>query len=527
MADYTPLISRAVAALTENTGEARRTVYDRARSALIAQLRGMDPPLAEEHVTRERMALEEAIRKVEADNAAESLNAMLERELADITAAVATAQPQPVSTDGAKQVSEAAQKAETLGDAAASAKRAAREQLAPEGEATVQERVEPSIDFGGSADGAPLPATPAAGDSQREPTIGPIRPRVSVLGAEDEVEPPRKGRGGMIAAGIVLVILAGAAAVGWYFATQPSRTPSPAAGQRPAAPTQPAPPEGERPKTTDRVGGETPPPVPPPAEPTPPAEPAPAPTPDSQPSTTGPADTPQPAAPAEPPAAPPAGAPQPGTAPAAPVPPPASEGGTQPAPSPQGSTAAPPSSPVTVAQGAALFEETPGNQAGTLMKGTVIWRTQTVSVGRGQPPDLVLVGEVTIPERRMTITLTIRRNLDETLPATHTIEVVFGLPREFEFRGVSEVPGILMKVSEQGRGQPLIGQAVRVTNGFFFVGLSAALDSDKASNIEALRTRAFIDIPMRYDNGRRAILTIEKGVSGERAFAEALSAWGQ
>ena len=520
MADYTPLISRAVAALTENTGEARRAVYDRARTALIAQLRGMDPPLAEEHVTRERLALEEAIRKVEADNAAESLDAMLERELADITAAVATARPQPAAADGAKQVSEAAEKAETLGDAAANAKRAAQDQLvAADGPAAVQDRVEPRVDFGGGPGGA---TPPAAEDGQREPTIGPIRPRVSVLGSEDEVEPPRKGRGGMIAAGIVLVILAGAAAAGWYFATQSDRTPGQATGPRPTPPAQPAAPQdGERPKITDRVGGDQPAPATPPAAaPSEPATPPVAPQ-DSQPATPPPADDTQPPAPAEPPAAPPAGAPQPA------VPPPASDGTTPPAPPPAGSTAAPPTSPVTVAQGAALFEETPGNQAGTLMRGTVIWRTQTVSVGRGQPPDLVLVGEVTIPERRMTVTLTIRRNLDETLPATHTIEVVFGLPREFEFRGVSEVPGILMKASEQARGQPLIGQAVRVTNGFFFVGLSAALDSDKASNIEALRSRAFIDIPMRYDNGRRAILTIEKGVSGERAFAEALSAWGQ
>ncbi|MGL4286983.1 MAG: hypothetical protein ACRCVA_11600 [Phreatobacter sp.] len=191
---------------------------------------------------------------------------------------------------------------------------------------------------------------------------------------------------------------------------------------------------------------------------------------------------------------------------------------------------APPAAPPTslvVAQRAALFEETPGNQAGTLMQGSVVWRTQTVSVGRGQPPDLVLMGEVTIPERRMTVTLTIRRNLDETLPATHTIEVVFALPRDFQFGGVAEVPGVLMKPSEQARGVPLVGQAVRVTNGFFFIGLSAALDTDKASNIEALRSRAFIDIPMRYDSGRRAILTIEKGVAGDRAFEEALSAWGQ
>src|SRR5205814_5988733 len=45
-------------------------LYERARSALVAQLRGMnDPPLTEAEITRERLALEEAIRKVEAEAA--------------------------------------------------------------------------------------------------------------------------------------------------------------------------------------------------------------------------------------------------------------------------------------------------------------------------------------------------------------------------------------------------------------------------------------------------------------------------
>ena len=69
MADYYPLIARAVAGLDKNTGEARRALYDRARSALVAQLRGIDPPLEETEVTRERLALEESIRKVEAEAA--------------------------------------------------------------------------------------------------------------------------------------------------------------------------------------------------------------------------------------------------------------------------------------------------------------------------------------------------------------------------------------------------------------------------------------------------------------------------
>src|SRR5215467_8856375 len=69
MADYYPLISRAVAGLEKNTGENRRALYERARGALLAQLRGVTPALSESDITRERLALEESVRKVEAEAA--------------------------------------------------------------------------------------------------------------------------------------------------------------------------------------------------------------------------------------------------------------------------------------------------------------------------------------------------------------------------------------------------------------------------------------------------------------------------
>src|ERR1700733_13620061 len=67
MADYHPLIARAVEGLGASSGEARRSLYERARAALVAQLRGIDPPLSEADITRERLALEGAIRQGEAE----------------------------------------------------------------------------------------------------------------------------------------------------------------------------------------------------------------------------------------------------------------------------------------------------------------------------------------------------------------------------------------------------------------------------------------------------------------------------
>ncbi len=67
MRDYYPLVTRIVAGLESNTGESRRVLYGRARAALCEQLRGVSPPLTDSEITRERLSLEAAIRRFEAD----------------------------------------------------------------------------------------------------------------------------------------------------------------------------------------------------------------------------------------------------------------------------------------------------------------------------------------------------------------------------------------------------------------------------------------------------------------------------
>jgi lipoprotein-anchoring transpeptidase ErfK/SrfK len=67
MVDYFPVLERAVAALKPNTREARQAVYDRARRALVDGLRASDPTLSDTDLKTQTMALEAAIRRVEAE----------------------------------------------------------------------------------------------------------------------------------------------------------------------------------------------------------------------------------------------------------------------------------------------------------------------------------------------------------------------------------------------------------------------------------------------------------------------------
>ncbi len=179
-----------------------------------------------------------------------------------------------------------------------------------------------------------------------------------------------------------------------------------------------------------------------------------------------------------------------------------------------------------VAQRVVLYEEEPADPQGKRYVGSAIWRTETVSPGPGLPPEIAVRADVEIPERRLAMKFSIRRNTDQTLPASHTIEIVFNLPQDFAGGGIANVPGILMKQSEQTRGVPLSGLAVKVMTGFFLIGLSA-VEADMQRNVQLLKERAWFDIPVVYENSRRAILALEKGTPGERAFAEAFANWRQ
>jgi hypothetical protein len=178
-----------------------------------------------------------------------------------------------------------------------------------------------------------------------------------------------------------------------------------------------------------------------------------------------------------------------------------------------------------VAQRVVLYDEDPSSPQGRQYVGSVIWRTEAVKTPAGQPPDIGVRADIEIPERKFKMSLSIRRNSDASLPASHTAELTFVLPPDFGAT-VANVPGILMKSNEQARGTPLAGLAVKVTDGFFLVGLSN-VEADKSRNLQLLKERSWFDIPLVYSNQRRSIIAIEKGAPGERAFNEAFTAWGE
>jgi hypothetical protein len=575
MTDYYPLIARAVAGLEKNTGDQRRALYERARTALVAQLRGLDPPLTESEITRERLALEESIRKVEAEAARkahidlprfdpatvtrpldlfkreekpplipqppaatpaparepiirepvvrepipanrEPAPSMREppplgrglppdRPPADVPprrgfipdppppdagewrrpdapsagAAAARApgrnraRPPPLTDEGLKGFRDVVAEAETLGEATAHAARSAREAFAavPSDDPEL-DRMEPRLEPMGLRPPPPREAPPARAP---EPLARMPEERASARSTEPPpaAEAPRPASARMPVRHVSVLgeerpRNSSTALVAALFAVLVIVSIAGALywWREPIKSWFAAvrlPMQGQ---ATDQN----------------PSRP-------KIPDRVG-----QPSAQAD------KGA---GTAPA-------------------GKDA----QVAAVAQRVVLYEEDPNDPQGKRLVGSAIWRTETVSPGAGQAPELAIRADLEIPERSIKATMSIRRNTDQSLPASHTIELMFNIPADFPFGGISNVPTILMKQAEQARGAPLAGLVVKVTPTFFLVGLSTG-EGDVQRNIQLLKERAWFDIPVVYTNGRRAIMAVEKGTPGERAFAEAFAAWGQ
>jgi hypothetical protein len=67
MADYYPLLAKAIERLEPNTAETRQGIYDRARAALTRQLSSLETPVSQSVIDRELAALDAVVKRLEAE----------------------------------------------------------------------------------------------------------------------------------------------------------------------------------------------------------------------------------------------------------------------------------------------------------------------------------------------------------------------------------------------------------------------------------------------------------------------------
>lgn len=402
MADYYPLIARAVEGLTDQTPATRRAVYERARTALVAQLRSLDPPLTEGDIQQECRSLDEAITRVEADYA-----------------------PPPAGFDP---------------NAFANMLAEDKKQQAPS-ERPVST---PPASLGlraPSQDGAPEPEP----EEPAFPDQAQARPKVDSR-PHPALQQGRQGRmrSVLLGSAIGLVILCIAGLAWWQSQSDPPVPTEPVAE---AAQPQP---NSETAKIEERVGG--------------PAQPAPAANPNAG-QATG------------------------------------------------------------AVQRAVFYEEDAANpQTPKAQVGRVTWRLENVNPGQGQPLEKAVTANVEIPDAGVVMKMVLRRNLDTTLPASHTVELTFTTRAGDTGRVIRDVGLLQLKNEEAARGTPVAGLPVPVRENLFLIGLSN-LQGDVERNTELFVRRNWIDLPVRMASGQRAILSFEKGAAGEQVLNSAFSQW--
>ncbi|MCV0394635.1 MAG: hypothetical protein K5872_00345 [Rhizobiaceae bacterium] len=179
---------------------------------------------------------------------------------------------------------------------------------------------------------------------------------------------------------------------------------------------------------------------------------------------------------------------------------------------------------VAVGQRAIFYEERTSSAQGSAETGSIVWSLVRESPGGDAPPEPAIRAEASIPERDLQLRMTIRRNVDQTLPASHIVEMIFLTPDGFSGGGIENVLRMTLKRSEEAPGAPLLGIPAKIADGFFLIALSDA-EADISQNLNLLEREQWIDIPMVYRSGRRALITLEKGIPGTRVFEQALEAW--
>ncbi|QAU40734.1 hypothetical protein X265_25935 [Bradyrhizobium guangdongense] len=156
---------------------------------------------------------------------------------------------------------------------------------------------------------------------------------------------------------------------------------------------------------------------------------------------------------------------------------------------------------------AVLYEEDLSDPKGHRAEGQITWRVEPTADASAPSGDVTIRGSVEVPSRSLRMTLSIRRNFDPTLPATHTVQI--DVAPGFAAGKIKQVMGLLMKANEQAKGAPITALSVRVDDTQFLIGLSA-VPQDASKNSLLIRNEDWIDIPILYATQHRAILAVEK-----------------
>jgi hypothetical protein len=196
--------------------------------------------------------------------------------------------------------------------------------------------------------------------------------------------------------------------------------------------------------------------------------------------------------------------------------------GTAPA-SPATAAQNPPAAPTPSAGRAAMLIASADNpQKPVVSLGSTVW--SVLPPAPGQPATVAVKADADIPDLKMHATMTLRKNTDPTLQATHTIDLKFSFADGSPITGFRDVGLPQMRKEDSTAAETLTSVKVKISDVYFLIALAKG-DQDTARNLDIMQTRAWFDFPLLLNDNRIAKVVFQKSPEGEAMLAKAFDAW--
>ena len=147
--------------------------------------------------------------------------------------------------------------------------------------------------------------------------------------------------------------------------------------------------------------------------------------------------------------------------------------------------------------------------------GSTVW--SFIPAAPGQPATVAVKADADIPDLKMHATMTLRKNTDPTLQATHTIDLKFSFADGAPITGFKDVGLPQMRKEDSTAAEALTSVKVKISDIYFLIALAKG-EADTARNLDLMQTRAWFDFPLLLNDDRIAKVVFQKSAEGRRCW---------
>ena len=176
----------------------------------------------------------------------------------------------------------------------------------------------------------------------------------------------------------------------------------------------------------------------------------------------------------------------------------------------------------SAARAAMLIASADDPQKPIVNLGSTVW--STIPPTPGQPATVAVKADADIPDLKMHATMILRKNTDPTLQATHTIDLKFSFADGAPLTGFKDVGLPQMRKLDSTASEALSSVKVKISDDYFLIALAKG-EQDVARNLDLMQTRAWFDFPLLLNDSRIAKLVFQKSADGEAMLEKAFEAW--